>query len=263
MEEFLSNIMYALIGVFFGLLANTLTQRNQKFKKWTFLFYLLGIVPVGCSIFFMKENLNNPDNSKLWFGFIILIVCVLYQVFIYLILNYDDRVYSPKELDLIIRKFTENSKIDTMRMFAGDLNFFGTDIKSIKNNAQFKQLYDLEFRRIQILCRRPKNEQEEIRYGMIVKEINNIELRFYNKNIEDLKVRGRITKHAPSVDAISIYERIAAKKYRVIESDVNHFDCGLFIKIFKLVWHNADTPTPVELSKWAECYENKLHSLSN
>lgn len=262
MDTTLTNLFLLLAGVFFGLLGNIMTSRNSNLKWIPLLFYSLGGLICLYSLYLIFSNWNLPDNSKISNGFLGIFISILYIVAVYYILNQKEKLYTPFELDPFIRKFTENSKVDTLKMIAGDLNFFGDNLDEMNNNEQFKQLTKLGFNKVQILCKKPNlNSLQSIqRYGKVLFDIENVELRFYTDTVQDIKLRGRFAKYSPSVDAMSIYERINATHYRVIESNINNYDCALFIRIFKLTWANAEIPSQNDINDWVNQYKSSQNA---
>jgi hypothetical protein len=258
MDTTLTNLLLLLAGVFFGLLSNILTNKSTNFHWLSIGFYLLGVcIGVFC-IYMIFSSWKVPDTPNIKNGFIGIFISILYLVAVYFLLNQKEKLYTPFQLDPFIRKFTDNSKVDTLKMFAGDLNFLGDNPTEMDNNEQFKQLTKLGFNKVQILCKKPDLSSPDSikRYGKVLSDIKNVELRFYTETVQDLKLRGRFAKYAPSVDAMSIYERINATHYRVIESNINNYDCGLFIRIFKMTWANAEIPNNTDISSWIAQYKS-------
>jgi len=97
------------------------------------------------------------------------------------------------------------------------------------------------------LCESPKGQIEQIRYGKILTDIAGAELKFYNPDIADLRVRGRIIQ-VDGVNKLLIYKKLKSKTYRAIETNTADSDGALYNNIWQLVWSLADSPTPDEVA---------------
>ena len=89
-------------------------------------------------------------------------------------------IYRTNELDPIINDFTLNSDHNEIKLFGGDLNFFGNGPSEMDKNSLYNHLRSLAFKKVSILCEIPSDTPTKIRYGKILQEMHGIELRFYN-----------------------------------------------------------------------------------
>ena len=75
------------------------------------------------------------------------------------------------------------------------------------------------------------------------------ELRFYNPEEADLRVRGRIIK-VNGVDKLLVYNKIKSGKYQAIENDTSNSNGALYNGIWELVWSLAKQPTPEQIGMY-------------
>jgi len=115
------------------------------------------------------------------FGISILIIAVLSSIGLFFYSNkflVFKNVYKAAKLDPIINKFTSDADKDEIKLFGGDLNFFGNDPSTIDKHPQYTHLKSLGFKKISILCETPITPTQIIRYGKILYEMPETELRF-------------------------------------------------------------------------------------
>jgi len=142
-------------------------------------------------------------------------------------------------LDPIINRFTTIADRTEIRLFGGDLNFFGNSEVQMNNNAQYTALRGSTFARISILCEEPQNADTRTRYGKILNELPGIELRFYNPEEADLLIRGRLKK-VNGVDKLLIYNKLDTGRYQLILTDTANSSGALYNNIWNLVWSLAN-----------------------
>ncbi len=150
--------------------------------------------------------------------------------------------YNTPQLDPIVNDFTSSADTSEIKLFGGDLNFLGNSPNEIDKNAQYSHLRSMTFRRVLILCEEPVSLIQMIRYGKILDEVNGSELRFYNPERADLRVRGRIIKVNGS-DKLLMYNRIKSGVYKAIETDTANSNGALYGNIWELTWSLASQPT--------------------
>ena len=78
--------------------------------------------------------------------------------------------------------------------------------------------------------------------------MKNVELRFYNPNEADLRIRGRL-KTFQGVEKLLIYSKIEPKKYHAIETDTANSNGALYNNIWKLAWSLASRLNSKEKSE--------------
>jgi hypothetical protein len=95
-----------------------------------------------------------------------------------------------------------------------------------------------------------------IRYGKILHELKNVELRFYKPEEADLQIRGRIKK-VNGVEKLLMYTKIRDEKYQALETDTANIGGALYSKIWNLVWNTASTMREDEIEKLKTAYLGK------
>src|SRR5690606_18030227 len=124
-----------------------------------------------------------------------------------------------KELDPIVNKWTSNADNSEIKLFGGDLSFFGQGPNNMDVNAQYTHLRSLGFNHILILCEDPNDNIKRIRYGKILSDMPTAKLKFYNPDKADMRVRGRIIK-VHGVNKLLVYTKVQSGVYQAIETDM-------------------------------------------
>lgn len=239
------------LGAFFGALGNRLVTVNNK-TNWKWAFYILGIVSIlsgviGC-IFIKSESI-----FLYYLTIILLISSGILLIFFtkkYIDIKY---IFKTSELYPIINKFTESSDRKAIRLFGGDLNFFGNEPTEMDKNEQYNFLKSLKFKSTLILCEEPGDTSTKIRYGKILQELNNVELRFYHPEEADLLIRGRM-KTISGVEKLLIYSKIESGKYHAIETDTANSNGALYNNIWKLIWSLATRLSSQQKTEYKDLY---------
>lgn len=245
-------------GAFLSALGSRLVVSSQTQWKWAF--YILSIVSVVFGIIYL---FSFPITTKPLtdFKFVDYFIVSLLLIFGALLFLFTPRklekkiIFETPELNSIINEFTENSDKSEIKLFGGDLNFFGNDPSDMDSNIQYTHLKSLGFRKVSILCEDPKNVSTKIRYGKILNDIREAELRFYNPDEADLHIRGRL-KTLQGAEKLMVYLKISSGKYKTIETDTAKSDGALYSNIWKLVWSLADTPDDSSQQKYVELFRN-------
>jgi hypothetical protein len=229
-----------VIGAILGIIANKATSAKAN-SKWKFTYYIISalseIVPIYIII---SLGLNKVFDSL----YIIVgcCACIISPAILYLIARkhlIKDDIYDTAQLDPIVNEFTSNADKTNIRLFGGDLNFFGRGPVEMRDNAQYKCLLNEEFRSIHVLCECPCDNQTRIRYTQILKDFSErIQLKFYHPDNADLKIRGRI-KTLNNVVHLLIYTKVGPRKYSAIETDKANSHGALYDGIWDLVWDLA------------------------
>jgi len=162
---------------FVGSVIATFVSANNNLKP----LHKTGIIAiffVAALIYPLLKN-NVLSTSFIIYG----ILFVIFSFFIYYISAKSD-FRNRKRIDKEIINFTKQA--DTKKeidMFGGDLDFFGdVDDDSIQKNEQYKQLVNLKFRKIKILCLKPSTSKDELRIGFLPKNFgNNIKIKFFDE----------------------------------------------------------------------------------
>lgn len=242
------------LGAFFGALSNKLMSATDS-SKWVWAFYLLGlvvlIVPALLSLYYledrMSENILGISTS--------IVAAMLILLFTRRSLDVKN-IYDSKDLDPIINKFTEVADKNEIRLFGGDLNFFGEATSQMDENPQYTKLRSLKFKKVNIICETPSDNYTRIRYGKILSEIPNVELGFYNPDKADLRVRGRILK-VNGVNKILMFSKIESKKYKALQTDTANAHGALYNNIWDLIWSMATRPSAQDVIQFKELFSGK------
>lgn len=236
------------IGALLGVVGDRLNNSVEN-SRWKYLFYFIGIgtiIHAGILAWLMKDSLSQVDIYIVVFAFVSGILTIGYT---YKKLEIKS-VFAIEELDPIINSFTSKGDKKEIKLFGGDLNFFGNSVIDIDGNNQYNHLKAQHFKRILILCEAPKKSLEtKIRYGKILRDMPNTELRFYNPDRADLKVRGRIieTQEGPR---LLMYTKVQSRLYRALETDIANSNGFLYNNIWNLVWELALKPEQSELDMY-------------
>lgn len=160
-------------------------------------------------------------------------------------------IYKTNELDSIINEFTGKAEKGYINLLCGDIDFFGTTPNEMDNHAQYTFLKATGFKKINILCTRPKNNSERIRYGKILTDIAAVSIRYYKPTEANLSLRGRITRFQGG-DRLLMYFKVRTKVYRAIETDTSEFQGALYKNIWDLIWNLAEVPNQAEIDGFKE-----------
>lgn len=229
------------LGTFLGALGNKLVTYNSQ-TKWKWAFYLLGIFSLVSLPLYLL--ISGTDNLLFIDYFTLLVLGISAICLIAFTAKFLDRkfIFKTSELDSIINKFTSLSDHNEIRLFGGDLNFFGNGPHEMDQNSQYNHLKSIGFKKISILCEEPRDVYTKIRYGKILYEVNGATLKFYNPDEADLLIRGRM-KTIQGVEKLMIYAKIESGKYQTIETDTANSNGALYNNIWKLIWSQA---TPLD-----------------
>lgn len=242
------------LGAFFGVLRSKIFATRTK-TGLHYFFYGFSIIVFLASI--TSGFIYWSDFSL--FGIIGSVLAIFSSIALFIFtkryLLVKD-VYHTSELDHIVNSFTANGDKNEIKMFGGDLNFFGNTPSDMDNNAQYHYLRSLEFNKISILCEEPNDNTKKIRYGKILHDMPETELRFYNPKEADLKVRGRMIKVQGS-DKLLMYTRVKSKHYQALETDTGNSGGALYNNIWNLVWSLAVKPTPPQLQDYKNLFSNR------
>jgi hypothetical protein len=242
------------IGIFFGVLGNKIASINNK-SFWKWIFYLAGLlsIVIPCIVAFVYHTIIEASTSLI----ILLISSVVSGVLLIIgtkkILD-KKQIFNSKELDPIVNDFTSKADKNEIKLFGGDLNFFGNSPQEIDINSQYTHLRSLQFNRVLILCETPNNQIQRIRYGKILSELQGAELRFYEPQQADLRVRGRIIRMDGSTKLL-MYNKERSKVYKAIETDTSDSNGALYNNIWDLVWQLATQPSAQEMAGFISLFQ--------
>jgi hypothetical protein len=164
-------------------------------------------------------------------------------------------IYETKELDPKVNKFTNSADRSEIKLFGGDLNFFGNTPNDMDQNAQYIALKARGFKKVSILCEESSEPITHIRYGKILADLPGAEIRFYDPGHADLSVRGRIAQ-VHGVDKLLMYVKVESGKYQALETDTANSNGALYTKIWNLVWSLTKKPSRSEMDGFKERFRN-------
>lgn len=253
-ENFMKLILSGA-SISFGALLGVLRSKifaSKENNKLHYIFYSFSILILLLSIpgaIIYKKDLNAFNTT-------VIISAIIFSALLFLATNkflIFKNVFKTKALDPIVNKFTANADKNDIRLFGGDLNFFGNSTQEIDVNKQYTHLRSLEFKKISILCETPHTQLQRIRYGKILSEMPYVQLRFYEPAIADLKVRGRIIQ-VQGIIKLLMYTKIKDGLYQSIETDTANSSGALYNNIWELAWALASTPTPSEIQNYISLF---------
>ncbi len=159
-------------GAFFGILGNKMISNTEK-SKWILAFYALG---VGTVIYGILSIIIEFEKIRCfnWGAIIVVILSLIFGIVTLIStkkLLSTKNVYSIAELNPIINQFTESADRAAVKLFGGDLNFFGNSPAEMDVNSQYTQLRAIGFNRIYILCEQPTSAITKLRYGKLLSDM--------------------------------------------------------------------------------------------
>jgi hypothetical protein len=239
------------LGALLGVLRSKIFASKEN-NKLHYFFYGFSIVSVLTCLFLSIKYSNKIDS----FSIGVLIATFVLSILLWLATNkflFFKNIYKSTELDTPVNKFTSNADKNDIKLFGGDLNFFGNSPSEIDNNSQYTHLKSLAFKKVSILCEAPHNQIQKIRYGKILHEIPYVELRFYEPETADLKVRGRIIQ-VQGVTKLLMYTKIKSGIYQSLETDTANSNGVLYNNIWELAWGLAQRPIQSDLDSYIDVY---------
>lgn len=246
-------------GAFLGVLRSKLFSTKTE-NKFHYAFYICGSITLfgtALAIIFNTSEIFNPPN---WFAIIALTLAVGFSIALIIFTKKHlviKTIYKIKELDPIVNKFTSNSDKNEIKLFGGDLDFLGKSPSEINGNIQYTHLKSLGFKKISILCEEPKDITTKIRYGLLYHDNPNIELRFYQPDKADLKVRGRIKKLNNTIKLLLYTKAETVGSYKILETDTANANGALYENIWQLVWSIATRPSSDQIKLYIAKFKDE------
>jgi hypothetical protein len=245
-------------GAFLGALRSKLFASKTE-NKFHYVFYVVGGLTVVSSVvfpFLYPNYFFTPFNIVSFVGLLLALIfgiALLYFTYNYLITK---SIYKIAELAPIINEFSKQADKDEIRLFGGDLNFFGNTPQEMELNIQYSFLKSQAYSKVSILCEVPNDSIKKIRYGKIYNDIPNAELKFYKPQEADLKVRGRIIKVQGSTKLL-MYTKHSPGRYQTLETDTSNSNGALYENIWGLTWSMAYKPEELEVAEFKGLYYGK------
>ena len=253
---------FLTLGAFLTAVRGKMTSAKKK-NTLHWIFYLISGIVILASVIgaiaFWKELFPFDNQQKFNWNRIVVIFIAFISGFLLLWFTNKNKKgkyqYKTSELDEVVNQFTRNADKHNIRLLAGDLNFFGNTPQEMDQNKQYQCLKSEKFRQIQVICFRPTNIQERVRYGKLLSEMR-IEVKYYHPQDADLNVRGRMKKLG-RVTHLLIYNKVASGEYEALELDTADSHGALYDHIWNLIWQLAESPTAQEIQEYKELYRRE------
>lgn len=236
------------------------TTKQKNALHWTF-YVVSGLIFLGtvAALLFFFKQIFEPN----WFAILVCAISIASSVGLFwstkrFLLGKNQ--FKTSELDPVVNNFTRNADKENIKLLAGNLDFLGTSRQQIDSHQQYRCLLEEGFRQIEILCVAPLNNADKMRYGKILVDFQGVELRYYDPEKADLKVRGRI-KTINNVTRLLIYNRVSHRIYQALELDTADKNGAHFTRLWNLVWEIAVKPTPEQLHEYMQLYQIPNQSL--
>lgn len=256
--DILLKLLLAGGSLFIG--ASLTALRATKKKIWLHrLFYILPVLVlagVACILFFPWAEISKPEN-----GVVVIIPISIISSILLIYLTHKSPVakehYTTEELNPVVNAFSKSADKDNIKLWAGNLDFFGKTLADIDRHDQYKCLKEESFREIQIICTEPSSYNDKLRYGKIITDLP-AKLKYYEPSSADLKVRGRI-KTLNNVIMLLIYRKVDSGIYEAIPLDTAETDGAHYSHLWSLIWGLSQKPTEEELAEYKEIYQRINH----
>ncbi len=244
------------IGAILGILRSKIFSSKEKNTLY-YYFYAVGILILISIIACLIETWNELFNPPHWFNIIAILLAIISLLILFILTKkflIIKHIYRTSELDPIVNDFTSKADRSEIKLFGGDLNFFGESPNQIDENQQYIKLKAMGFTRVLIMCEAPNTPTQRIRYGKILSDIKGTELRFYDPEKANLQLRGRMIKLNGSIRLL-MFKRIKSKVYKLLDTDTSDADGALYNNIWELVWELAKKPSIDELNGFINLFQ--------
>lgn len=239
------------VGMLFGALRSKLLVSKTD-NKLHYAIYGVSIIVVLIVLFSYVLNFSEFMSPFHWYANTISLLALLSSIALALFTKkylVHKSIYKVEELDPIINDFTSMADRSDIKLFGGDLNFFGNTPSQMDTNSQYNHLKSTRFNSVYILCEVPDDSITQIRYGKLFNEIPNLKMRYYYPQEADLRVRGRIIKVDGS-SKLLMYTKHSHGKYRALETDTANSGGALYNNIWDLAWSLAKTPSDEQIKEY-------------
>ncbi len=248
------------LGSYLTALRAKITSKKVKNKLHYVFYAVTGVFFIAAILalyFFWKDLFFENKIFKLnYFALFVIVACIAATILLFRFTMKNligKHQYKTSELDPIVNKFTKNADKDNIRLLAGDINFFGNSPTEMNSNSQYDCLKKERFREIHILCWKPKNNDEKIRYGKIVNDFPQVKLKYYKPPKADLKIRGRL-KTLNNVTHLLIYNKVQSGIYEALETDTANSNGAMYNHLWDLIWESAEEATQDELNEYSNLF---------
>lgn len=222
-------------------------SRNKTWLHW--MFHGVSLMVVVCATLF---SIKNPDIFKKpdWTGLVVFVLAIVFSIGLSVAtkLWMAGNVYSTKQLDPVVNKFSTDADENNIKLIAGKLDFFEANGRMDKH-PQYTHLRACGFHSIQILCRNPETPDDKRRYFKILHDFPVAHLRFYKPELADVKLRGRI-KTLNGVTRLLIYNKVSGDRYEALELNTAENSGALYTRLWDLLWDTAHAPSEEEITEY-------------
>jgi len=238
---------------------NSTKVKNRLHWAFYGVCIIVFLTALATLVFCWTDLTSDPETQKiriLWLEIAIIIICMISSFLLFLFTKRNlvgKHHYTIAELNPIVNNFTINADKKNIKLLAGDINFFGNSPHEMENNSQYTCLRGENFKNIQILCTPPKTTEEKIRYGKILNDLPQVELKYYRPPHADLMIRGRM-KTLNNVPNLLIYNKVSSGVYEAIETNMGNSDGALYNHIWGLIWNLAEEPSGDQINEYKQLF---------
>jgi len=238
---------------------NSIKVKNTLHWAFYIVSMTVFLTALATLVFCWKDLTLDHETEKVnirFLEFIIIIVCMISSILLFLFTKKNlvgKHQYSIAKLNPIVNSFTKNADKKNIKLLAGDINFFGNSPHEMESNSQYTCLRGENFKNIQILCTSPTTTEEKIRYGKILNDIPQVELKYYRPTHADLNIRGRM-KTLNNVPNLLIYNKVSSGVYEAIETNMGNSDGALYNHIWNLIWNLAQDPSDDQIKEYKHLF---------
>jgi hypothetical protein len=236
---------------------NSIKVKNKLHWAFYIVCITVFLTALTTSIFCWNDLTHDPVTRKIrLLEIIVIIVCMISSVLLFFFTKKNlvgKHQYTIDKLNPIVNSFTKNADKKNIKLLAGDINFFGNSPYEMENNSQYTCLRGQNFKNIQILCTSPTTTEEKIRYGKILNDIPQVELKYYRPTHADLNIRGRM-KTLNNVPNLLIYNKVSSGVYEAIETNMGNSDGALYNHIWNLIWNLAQDLSDDQIKEYKQLF---------
>jgi hypothetical protein len=240
-NQLLNPLAFVTLGTVLGALLNKIFTNFDRSNLYWWFYGFSGLC--FCFLIYTIYATSWAAPGGTWY---FTLVCNIALVIITRFVLKTKNIYKTDELDPVINEFTGKADKEYINLLCGDIDFFGATPNEMDRHAQYTYLKAAGFKKINILCTRPKNNSERIRYGKILTDIPAVSVRYYKPTAANLSLRGRITRFQGG-DRLLMYFKVSTKVYRAIETDTSDSNGALYKNIWELIWNLAEVPEKAEI----------------
>jgi hypothetical protein len=238
---------------------NSIKVKNRLHWAFYSVCIIVFLTASATLIFCWSDLIHDPVTQRVkirGLEIAIIIVCMISSILLFFFTKKNlvgKHHYTIAKLNPIVNSFTINADKKNIKLLAGDINFFGNSPHEMEKNSQYNCLRGENFKNIQILCTSPKTTEEKIRYGKILNDLPQVELKYYRPSHADLMIRGRM-KTLNNVPNLLIYNKVSSGVYEAIETNMSNSDGTLYNHIWDLIWNLAQDPSGDQINEYKQLF---------